>query len=190
MGELYIFERDSKRIMRNNIILIVLAAIAALAALLFFAYCLLLDKKTIFKVTAYAVVTVVDVLVVIHLIKEQLERHEYFLSELEKLTDISEINSQAEYARRMLGAFCMLDNYLYVPKQRLLVLYTDIESINAHRVSVNFIPASATIDFKCRNGRYYSVRLNSAFDFNRRYGEFVDALNEKRRVCFTQNIKN
>lgn len=190
MGRLYIFERDSKLVMRNNIILIVLAAIAALAALLFFIYCLLLDKKTIIKAAAYAVVMVVDVLVVIHLIKEQQERHEYFLLEIEKLTDISELNIQAEYAKRMLGVFSILDNYLYVPKQRLLVPYTDIESIHAHRVSVNFIPASVTLNFKCSSGRYYSVKLNNPFDFEGRYGEFVDTLNRKRRVCFTQNTKN
>lgn len=190
MGEIYVFEYDSKKIMRKNIILTVLAAIAALAAVLFFAYCLLLERKAIFRMLAYAVITVVGVLVVMHLIKEQKERHGYFLSELEKLPDISEMNRQAECAEIMLGVFYMLDRYLYVPKQRLLVLYTDIESINANRVRVNFVPASATINIKCRNGRYYSVALNSAFDLNKRYSDFVEALNQKRSVCFTQNTEN
>lgn len=191
MGELYIFEYDSKKIMRKNIILTVLGAVGVLAAVLFFAYCsLLLTEKTIVKVLTYAVIAVAAVLIVMYLIKDQAKRHKSFLSELEKLPDISEMNRQAERAEFMLGAFCLLEKYLYVPKQRLLVPYTEIESVGANKVNVNFVPTSATISIKCRNRRYYSVSLNSAFDLNNRYGEFIDALNEKRSVCFTQNTEN
>ncbi len=191
MGELYIFEYDSKKIMRKNIILTVLGAVGVLAAVLFFAYCsLLLTEKTIVKVLTYAVIVIAAVLIVMYLIKDQAKRHKSFLSELEKLPDISEMNRQAERAEFMLGAFCLLEKYLYVPKQRLLVPYTEIESVGANKVNVNFIPTSAMISIKCRNRRYYSVSLNSAFDLNNRYGEFIDALNEKRSVCFTQNTEN
>ena len=63
MGELYIFEYDSKKIMRKNIILTVLGAVGVLAAVLFFAYCsLLLTEKTIVKVLTYAAIVIAAVL--------------------------------------------------------------------------------------------------------------------------------
>lgn len=184
MGNLYIFERDSKSIMRKNIILIVLADIVILGVLLLFSYCLLIYEKTSFKLLACAVVTAVDVFVAACVIKKQFKKHNYFLSELEKIPYVDGINRQAEEADCMLGAFCMLEEFLYVPKQRILIPYTEIVSVNVKKTSVNFVPAAATVHIQCTNRRYYAVSLNSAFDLKRRYGEFINVLNAKRNLSY------
>lgn len=93
--------------------------------------------------------------------------------------DFLNLENELYTSKIMYNTFYMLNEYLFVPGEGLLLAYTDIHTIRTIRHTKNTIPNGATIVFCCGNVEF-PVRIGNWKSYLNQISLFERMLNEKK----------
>lgn len=139
-----------------------------------------------------------DVFIVYRLIKKKTAKYDSF-AEIIYGMDISEFDGicgQAEASGYKFNTLFLLDDYIFIPSETLLLEYTDISDIKTvyHITKIEgIIPVydGAEMQIICFDGKKYKLNMKKIHEFKETYEDFLWLVNLKRKNSYERkNIQN
>lgn len=187
-----VFIQKSRSALRWRIAKIIWFDIISVAAyLMFTCWIPLAFNGGIVAVVYFIISAALDLFIVYKLIKKQTAIYNSFSEQMYNM-DSAEFNAicrQAEDSGFKFNTFYMLDDYLFIPSQMILLEYTDIEDIKTtyHITKIeNIVPVydGAEMLIICRGKKSYKLDMKKIHEFKRTYDDFLVQLNLRREKSF------
>ena len=96
-------------------------------------------------------------------------------------TDFERLEDEISLAEKRFKTFYLLQDYLYVPKERLLLPYDKIQMWKTVRHSTNGLPDSAWVDISEPDGCQYKVNVVQWKKYLQHLDDFIEELDDRRR---------
>ena len=90
--------------------------------------------------------------------------------------DLDKLDAEAEGALQYYKTFCLLENYLYIPKAGILLRYRDIAFWKTVRHSTNGMADAAWVEISEKDGMVWKVKVRQWKQYLRDVDFFLDEL--------------
>lgn len=97
--------------------------------------------------------------------------------------DFTALEEQIAHTELMYKTFYLLDEYMYIPRAKLLIKYADIQNFQSIIHSTNGIKDGVKVKITDCDGIVYEAVVRQWRQYFINVDEFVETLNEKRRRC-------
>ena len=194
-----VFIKLCRRTLRFNIAKIIWFDIISVTAYLMFTCWipLVFDSKAV-TVMYFLISAAADFFIVYKLIKKKISLYNSFAEKIYSM-DISEFDGmcrQAEDSGFRFNTLFLLDDYIFIPSEMLLLEYTDISDIKTtyHVTRLEgVIPVydGAEMLIICFSGKKYKLNMKKIHEFKKTYDEFLWLVNLKRSNSYERkNAQN
>lgn len=194
-----IFIVESRKTLRLGIAKIIWFDIISVTAYLLFTCWipLVFDNKAV-SYAYFVFSAAADIFIVYKIIKKKTAKYDSF-AEIIYGMDISEFDGicrQAEDSGFRFNTLFLLDDYIFIPSEMLLLEYTDISDIKTtyHVTKIeDIIPVydGAEMQIICFDGKRYKLNMKKIHEFKETYDEFLWLVNLKRSNSYERkNAQN
>lgn len=194
-----IFIVESRKTLRLGIAKIIWFDIISVTAYLMFTCWipLVFDSKAV-TVMYFLISAAADFFIVYKLIKKKISLYNSFTETIYSM-DISEFDGmcrQAEDSGFKFNTLFLLDDYIFIPSEMLLLEYTDISDIKTtyHVTKIeDIIPVydGAEMQIICFDGKKYKLNMKKIHEFKETYDDFLWLVNLKRSNSYERkNVQN
>lgn len=180
-----IFIIESRTALKRNIVKAVLIDLGLLFAYGMFTFWIPFEFKNSFTTFIYIAVSLALGAVLLYfLIKREKRKYDDLIEQFNEMGSsyFSELCNQALNAYLKYNTFCLLDDYIFIPGDMLLISYSNINEVQTIYHSTNFIYDGARFVIYTFAGKSFSIRVKQFRAFKREYDDFIFLLNEKRSL--------
>lgn len=197
-----IFITFCRRALKFNIAKIIwFDIISAAAYLLFTCWIPLVFDSAAVTVFYFLFSAAADIFIVYRLIKKKTAKYDGFAEIIYGMSasEFDGICRQAEASGFKFDTLFLLDDYIFIPSEMLLLEYTDISDIKTkyHITKIeDVIPVydGAEMHITCFDGKKYKLNMKRIHEFKQTYDDFLWLVNLKRKKSHerknVQNLKN
>lgn len=194
-----IFITLCRRTLRFNIAKIIWFDIISITAyLLFTCWIPLVFDSAVITVFYFIFSAAADIFIVYRLIKKKTAKYDSFAEIIYGMSasEFDGICRQAEDSGFKFNTLFLLDDYIFIPSEMLLLEYTDISDIKTtyHVTKIEgIIPVydGAEMQIICFDGKKYKLNMKKIHEFKETYDDFLWLLNLKRKNSYERkNVQN